>query len=123
MVVCFVVYGCMFCILLFNSVSYVFLLSYLCILIDKYVLFCILFPNWHSPTSLTEDFFFFFFSCKANARVYTVHYKDGARSALFLISELYCSIVLFVSIVFYYIYCLCVNVYCTTATGCQPKCS
>ena len=21
------------------------------------------------------------------------------------------------------VYCLCVNVYCTTATGCQPKCS
>ena len=33
------VYGCMFCILLFNFVSYVFLLC-LCILIDKYVLFC-----------------------------------------------------------------------------------
>ena len=33
------VYGCMFCILLFNVVSYVFLLLCLCILIDMYALF------------------------------------------------------------------------------------
>jgi hypothetical protein len=34
------------------------------------------------------------------------------------------SYVLFVSILlFYVLYCLCVNVYCTTATGCQPNCS
>jgi hypothetical protein len=39
------VYGCMFCILLFNSLSYVFLLVCSCILIDKYALFCILFAN------------------------------------------------------------------------------
>jgi hypothetical protein len=48
--------------------------------------------------------------------------KDGAQSALFLISVLCCSV-----------YCLCrlccsmyglfVNVYCTSATGCQPSCS
>ena len=48
------VYGCMFCILLFNSVSHVFLLLCLCILIDKYALFRILFANWHSPATLTE---------------------------------------------------------------------
>jgi hypothetical protein len=40
-----IVYGCMFCKLLFNSVGYVFLLLCLCILIDKYALFCILFAN------------------------------------------------------------------------------
>jgi hypothetical protein len=51
----------------------------------------------------------FFLSCKANARVYLA---ETARSALFLISELCCSL-----------YCLCVNVYCTTATGYQPNCS
>jgi hypothetical protein len=38
--------------------------------------------------------------------------KDGARSALVLISELCCSV-----------YCLFVNVFCTTATGCLPHCS
>jgi hypothetical protein len=66
------VYGCMFCILLFNSVSYVFLLLCLCILIVMYVLFCILcfhHANWHSLATLTEDFPCFFLSCKANARV------------------------------------------------------
>ena len=64
------VYGFMFCILFFNSVSYVLLLLLcLCILIGKYALFCILFANWHSPASLTEVFPCFFLSCKANARV------------------------------------------------------
>jgi len=46
------VYGCIFCILLLNSVSYVFILLYLCILIVMYVLFCIFCfhrANWHSP--------------------------------------------------------------------------
>jgi hypothetical protein len=47
------VYGCMFCILLFSFVSYVFLLLCLCIL--KYALFCIFCfhrVNWHSPATL-----------------------------------------------------------------------
>jgi len=66
------VYDCMFCILLFNSVSYVFLLLRLYILIVMYVLFCIFSfhrANWHSLATLTEVFPCFFLSCKANARV------------------------------------------------------
>jgi len=54
------VYGCMFCILLFSSVSYVFLLLCLGILIIKYALFCIFCfhrANWHSPATLS------FFPC------------------------------------------------------------
>jgi hypothetical protein len=54
------VYGCMFCILLFDYVSYVFLLLCLCIPVDKYALFCTLFANWHSPATLTEGFPCFF---------------------------------------------------------------
>jgi hypothetical protein len=53
------VYGCMFCIILFNSVSYVFLLLCLCIL-TLFCTFCTLFcifwfhrANWHSPAALT----------------------------------------------------------------------
>jgi len=48
--------GCMFRILLFNSVSYVFVLLRLCILIDMYALFCVFFANWHSSATLTEVF-------------------------------------------------------------------
>jgi hypothetical protein len=59
------------------------------VLINLNILFCIFFANWHSQATLTEDFPCFFLSCKANARVYLA--KDGARSALFLISELFCS--------------------------------
>jgi hypothetical protein len=65
----------MFCILLFNSVSYVFLLLCLYILIDKQVLFCILFANWNFPATLTEVSPYFFLSFKVNARVY--HAKTG----------------------------------------------
>jgi hypothetical protein len=34
------IYGCMFCVLLFSFVNYVFLLLCLCILIVMYVMFC-----------------------------------------------------------------------------------
>jgi hypothetical protein len=50
------IYGCIFCTLLFNFVSYVFLLLCLCILIVMYVLFCIFYSqhaNWHSSATLT----------------------------------------------------------------------
>jgi hypothetical protein len=66
------VYGCMFCILLFNFVSYVFLLLCLCILIVMYVLFCKFCfhrANWHSSAALTKVFPCFFLGCKVNARV------------------------------------------------------
>ena len=38
----FYIYGCMFCVLLFDFVNYEFLLLCVCILIVAYVLFCIL---------------------------------------------------------------------------------
>ena len=47
----------MMCMLLFNFVNYVFLFLYLCILIFKYVPFCIFCfhrANWHSLANLTD---------------------------------------------------------------------
>jgi hypothetical protein len=82
----------------------------------KCALFCILFANWHSPATLTEVFPCFFLSCKANG----IPREDGARSALFLISELCCSVYCLCRLC-YSMYCLCVNVYCTTVTGCQTQ--
>jgi len=70
--VCHCVYSCMFCVLLFHFISYVFLLLYLCILIIMYALFCIFcfhHANWHSSATLTEVFLWFSLSCKANARI------------------------------------------------------
>ena len=66
------VYGCMFCMVPFNFVNYVFLLLRLCILIVM-----------------------FMYS-------YYIGYSV----------PLCCSM-----------HCLCANVYCTTATGCQPNCN
>jgi hypothetical protein len=71
----------LFCILLFNAVSYIFLLLCLCIFIDMYALFCIFFANWHSPATLTEVFPCFFLSCKANARVYLANTGHGPHSS------------------------------------------
>jgi len=67
---CHCMYGCMFCVLLFNVVSYVFFNCYVYV----FLLLCVF------------------------CSVYSV---SLCRS----------------------VYCLCVNVYCTTATGCQHNCS
>ena len=76
--------GYKFCILLFNSVGYVFLLLCLCILTVMYALFCIFClhrTNWNSPATLTEVFPCFFFSCKANARLYLAKTGHGPHSS------------------------------------------
>jgi len=68
---CFV-YVYLFFLCFFNSVSYVFLLPCLCILIVMYPLFCAFCfhrASWHSSATLTEVFPCFLASCKANARV------------------------------------------------------
>ena len=59
--------------------------SYLCIPIDKYALFYILFANWHSPATLTEVFPCFFLSCKANARVKLAKTGHGPHSSTLVV--------------------------------------
>jgi hypothetical protein len=79
-----VVYSCMFCILLFNSVSYVFSLLCLCILIFLYALFrifCFHRANWHSSATLAEFFPWIFLSCKAKERVYLSKTGHGPHSS------------------------------------------
>jgi hypothetical protein len=102
----------MLSILLFSSVNYVFLLLCSCILIV--CMLCYVSSVFIMPTGILRlpwPRFYRTFSWVVRQMPGYIR-KDGARSALFLISELCCSI-----------YCLCVNVYCTTATGCQPNCS
>jgi len=86
----------MFCILLCNSVSYIFLLLYLCILAVMYVLFCIFCfhrANWHSSATLTEFFPCFSLSCKANARVYLAKTGHGPHSSQLVNCVFYVSFV------------------------------
>jgi hypothetical protein len=90
---------------LFNNVIYVFLLLWLCILIV-----CLCMAN------LTEVFPCFFFGCKANVRV-----KPERRGTARTLPDFLLFYVLFVSC--RSLYCLCVYVYCTTATGWLPNCS
>ena len=78
------IYGCTFCMLLFNFVNCVFLLLCLCILIVMYVLYCVFSfhrANWHSSSTPTEVFPCFFLSCKANARLQLAKTGHGPRSS------------------------------------------
>jgi len=82
------------------------------ILIVMYVLFCIFCfhrASWHTSATLTEVFPCSFLSCKSNTRVLLA--LTGHRPPLFQ-TFLCCSM-----------YYLCVNAYCTAATGWQPNCS
>jgi hypothetical protein len=73
--------------------------------------------SWHSSATLSEVFPCFFLSCKANARVKPAKMGHGPHS-----SKLY---ILFyvLSVLCRYVYSLCVNAYCTTATGWLPNLS
>ena len=73
--------------------------------------------SWHSSATLTEGFPCFFLSCKANARVKPAKMGHGPHYSKFLC----CFLILFV--LCRPVYCLCVIVYCTTATGWLPNCS
>ena len=61
--------------------------------------------NWHSPASLTEVFSVLF--AQFYGKCQGIPHKDWARSALFLISELCCSVYCFVSIVFFCVLFVC----------------
>jgi hypothetical protein len=125
------VYDCMFCIFLLNSISYIFLLLCLCILIDMYALFCIFFANWHSPATLTQVFLCFFLSCKANVRVYLAKTGHGPHSSklvnfLFYIFFGDCVVLCFVLCrLCCSMYCLCrlcCSMYCLCRLGCFLVC-
>ena len=75
----------------------------LCILIVVYVFL--------DAATLTEVFPCFVFGCKANARVKLAKTEHGPHSSKIVVL-FYVLFVLYRSM-----YCLCVNVYCTTATG------
>jgi len=63
--------------------------------------------------TLTEGFPCLFLSCKANARVKPAKMGHDPQSSNFCV----------VLCIVRFVYCLCVNVYCTTATGWLPNCS
>ena len=73
--------------------------------------------SWLSSATLTEVSPCFFLSCKANARVKPVMLGHGPHSSKIFV--LFCVLCVLCRSVF----CLCVNVYCTTATGWLPNCS
>jgi hypothetical protein len=73
--------------------------------------------SWHSSANLTEVYPCFFLSCEANARVKPAMTGHGPQSSkIFVLFH-----VLFV--LCRSVYCFCVNVYYTTATGWLSNCS
>ena len=101
------VYGCMFCILLFNSENYVFLLLSLCILIVMYALFCIFCfhrASWHSSATLTE-FFYAFSSVVRQMPGYNSQSRGTARTLPIQLIVLF--YILFVSIVLFFVLFVC----------------
>ena len=66
--------------------------------------------SWQSSATLTEVFPCFFLSCKVNARVKPAKMGHGPHSSKLLCCSMYCLFCVVLCIV-------CVNVYCTTATG------
>ena len=101
-----VVHDFMFCMLLFISVGYIFLLLCLYFLIVMHVLF----------STLTEVFPCFFLSCKANARVYLAKTGHGPHSSLivlfYVIIVLFCVLFCVHCVVRVLFVCKCVLYYC-----------
>jgi hypothetical protein len=95
---------------------------YLCI-------FTVRFTYSYCSTTLNEVFLCFFLSCKANAKVKLAKSGHGPHSSKLFV--LFSNFVLCSNFVLFYVlfvlcrsvYCLCVDLYCTTATGWQPNCS
>jgi len=109
------VYMAVFCILVFNSVIYVFLLLCLCIfIVYVFLLLCMLcsvYSVFIAPAGTLRlpwlRFFRAFPSVVRQMPRYNSQRRGTARTLPKLIG-LFCF--------------LCVNVYCTAATGCQPNC-
>jgi hypothetical protein len=113
--------------------SYYYVCSVLCILSHCSV-YC-LFVNvyWttatgisgHFSTTQAEVFPCFFLSCEANARLELAKTGHGLHFPFFSFYCYVCSVLCVLCTAFSFCVCVCVfvNVYCNTATGCQPDCN
>ena len=129
-------------IFLFNTVIYIFLLLWLCILTVCLCIFNV--PTGTLRLTWLRFLHVFFPSCKANARVWlakTWHGPQSSKNFIFSYVLFYvlivCTLILppgvnliavdkyiyLLFVLYCSVYFLCVNVYFTTANGCQPNCS
>ena len=83
--------------------------SYSCILCSVYPVFIV--PNGTLRLSWLRFFHAFSSGVRQMTGYTSQHHKDGARSAFFLISELWCSMYCFALIMCCSMYFLCVNMY------------
>jgi hypothetical protein len=101
------------CILIVVYVSSLLSMYYYCSSMYSYRCLCIIIVVYIflNAATLTEGFPCFFLGCKANARVQLAKTGHGPHSSKIVVL-FYVLFVLHRSV-----YCLCVNVYCTAATG------
>jgi energy-coupling factor transporter transmembrane protein EcfT len=112
------------------TLSYSLLLFFFCVLYCSLYLYCNVSACDVSAATITGFFYRDFASVVRQISGYNSQRRGTTRTSQISFKFFYCYVCSYFLLLctrmfrsVYSVYCLCVNVYCTTATGCQPNCS